>query len=431
MQSIEPKSSDSELGMSLYLTGSCMGTGGRIKVDIDDFVVREIPDLPVEKEAGRFLVCRVTARNWETNRLIRELSRRLAISRKRIGFAGTKDKRGVTTQFMTFEGVERDLVRALNIRDLNIEPMHRAARAITLGNLWGNEFDIVIRECQMSGNELESTARTVLDNITSAGGFPNFFGVQRFGSLRPNTHIVGLRIIKKDFEGAVHAYAGNPGSGEDEEVRRARTLFDSGGPISEVLSILPGVMTFEKTMLQYLQKHPGDFVGSLRQLPPNMLMMFVHAVQAKLFNEIICDRIISGVPLDRPVVGDIVLAARETGVPDRERQIKVDERNLVAVAEQVGRGFGFVSGILFGWQPVFADGIQGIIERKVVERNDLKEQDFIVPEIGECTSSGSRREMLSPLHELRMEVDDNSLKLHFKLIKGSYATSLLREITKN
>ena len=46
---------------------------------------------------------RVTATNWETNRLVRHLSKILGISRNRIGFAGTKDKRAVTTQLMSFE----------------------------------------------------------------------------------------------------------------------------------------------------------------------------------------------------------------------------------------------------------------------------------------------------------------------------------------
>lgn len=431
MQNFSPKASDVDLGMSLYMTQALMGTGGRIKSEADDFIVDELPDLPDPSDGGRFLVCRVTAKNWETNRLIRELSRRLSISRKRIGFAGSKDKRGITSQFMTFEDVDKQSVESLSVRDVTLEPLHRAARPITLGNLWGNEFNILIRDCELSGVELASAAGGIIDSIRKTGGFPNFFGVQRFGSLRPNTHLVGLKIVKKDFEGAVHAYAGNPGSSEEQSVREARILFDQGGSPSEVLALLPNVMTFEKTMLQHLARKPDDYVGALRQLPPNMLMMFVHALQGRLFNEIICERILAGLPLNRPVAGDIVLAARESGIPDRERQIGVKQDNLNAVSLQVSRGHGFVSAILFGWQPAFADGRQGEIERAVVEKHGLEADDFVVPEIGECSSSGSRREVLSPLEDIALEVDGNTLRLRFRLVKGSYATSLLREITKN
>ncbi len=417
--------------MALYLSAHLRGTGGRIKVGAEDFIVSEVPDLPAKKEDGRFLICRVGSTNWETNRLIRELSRRLSISRKRIGFAGTKDKRAVTHQFMSFDGVGPEIITSLNVRDVTIEPIHRSARQISIGDLWGNDFDVVVRDCDVFGSELLSSAKAIFDSLSAEGGFPNFFGVQRFGSLRPNTHLVGLKIIKKDFEGAVHAYAGNPGESEDETVRRARLMFDGGESPSDVLSVLPGVMTFERTMLQHLVSHPGDYIGSLRQLPPNMLMMFVHALQGKLFNEIICDRIRAGLRLDTPEIGDIILAARENGLPDRERRITVDGTNIEAVREQVRLGHGFVSAILFGWKPLFAGGVQGEIERKTVERNGLHPEDFIVPEIAECTSSGSRREMLSPVHDLNMEADGNKLKLHFRLFKGSYATSLLREVMKN
>lgn len=431
MHSIQPKSSDVELGMSLYLTAGKRGTGGRIKSAPDDFIVREIPDLPSAKEDGRYLICSVEARNWETNRLVRELSRRLQISRRKIGFAGTKDKRGVTTQHMSFDGVDAAQVESLSIRDVTINALHRSARSLSIGDLWGNDFDVVIRDCDLSGPALEAAARSVLDEITRIGGFPNFFGVQRFGSLRPNTHIVGLRIVKRDFEGAVHSYAGNPGDVEDESVRMARTMFDNGRPPSEVLAVLPSVMTFEKTMIQHLEKHPGDYVGSLRSLPPNMLMMFVHALQGWLFNKIICERMTAGMMLERPIAGDIVLAARDNGLPDRERMIRVGTGNMASVSDQVRKGFGFVSAILFGWEPVFADGEPGRVERGVVERSGLKPEDFIVPEIAECTSSGSRREILSPLREFRLSTEGNSIRLAFRLVRGSYATSLLREITKN
>ena len=36
--------------------------------------------------------------NWDTHHLVREMSRRLRISQKRFGWAGTKDKRAVTSQ---------------------------------------------------------------------------------------------------------------------------------------------------------------------------------------------------------------------------------------------------------------------------------------------------------------------------------------------
>lgn len=429
MQKPEPSPVEQELGMHVYLTGSD-GVGGSIKNEVEDFIVDEIPLLPASRDDGHFLICRVTSTNWETNRLIREISRRLQISRKRIGFAGTKDKRGVTSQYMSFEDVDVAAVSSLRISDVSVDAVQRSPRALSLGDLLGNSFRIRIRECRFSDRLLEEKAQRVLSEIRDAGGFLNFFGIQRFGSLRPNTHTVGLKIVRRDFEGAVHAYAGTPSDREGEEVREARMLFDSGAPAGEVLKSMPRVMVFERILLEHLDSNPGDFVGALRKLPQNLLMMFVHALQGKLYNEMISERVTRCVSLNRAVVGDIVLASTEHGLPDRDRRIDVSATNIDAVNRQIGMGNGFISALLLGWESVFAGGPQGEIEREVAERNCLSGQDFIVPEIGECSSSGSRREILAPVKAVSVHADGNDLLLEFSLFRGTYATSLLREIIK-
>ena len=429
MQKTTPPPLEQQLGMCLYLTGS-EGVGGSIKNEAEDFIVDEIPLLPAVRDDGRFLICKVTSRNWETNRLIREISRRLQISRKRIGFAGTKDKRGVTSQYISFEDVSADSVSSLQLSDTTIEAVQRSSRSLSLGDLQGNSFHIRIRECNFSGSTLLEKAERIVSELTAAGGFPNFFGIQRFGSLRPNTHLVGLKIVKKDFEGAVHAYAGTPSDRESDEVREARKLFDGGAPAGEVLRSMPRVMVFERILLSHLASNPGDFVGALRELPQNLLMMFVHALQGKLFNEMISERIRNALPLDRAIDGDVVLAATQEHLPDRERQIRVSSINIDAVNRQIAMGNGFVSGALFGSDSVYAGGLQGKIEEDVVANNHLSAQDFIVPEIAECSSTGSRREILAPVKSIRMHEEGNDLLLEFSLFRGSYATSLLREIMK-
>ena len=421
--------SDIAIGMRVYLTHS-EGIGGAIKNEADDFIVDEIPILPQQKEGGRYSICKVTVRNWETNRLIREISRRLHISRKRIGFAGTKDKKGITSQFMSFEDVDENALRSLDISDVDIQYIQRSGRKLNIGDLWGNRFSIRIRDCDYSGASLIDRAEAVISELRANGGFANFFGVQRFGSIRPNTHIVGYRIAKRDFKGAVHAYAGNPSGNESEAVRHARTLFDEGWNPADILHSMPDVMVFEKMLIGHLSTHPDDYIGALRLLPSNLLMMFTHALQSKLFNDIISMRIERHLPLNSAIEGDIVLPADARHLPDRDRLITVNPTNISSVNNQISIGNGFVSGLLFGYKSVFATGLHGNIEKEVVRINGLNEDDFIVPEISECTSAGSRREILSPLTGVEISADVNSLLLKFDLVRGSYATSLLREIMK-
>ena len=86
---------EADIGMRYYLSPTG-GTGGRLKASAQDFIVKEISNRPPEKD-GKFTIADVTSTNWETNRLVRLLARSLYISREKIGFAGTKDKRAVTT----------------------------------------------------------------------------------------------------------------------------------------------------------------------------------------------------------------------------------------------------------------------------------------------------------------------------------------------
>ena len=75
----------------------------------EDFLVEEIP--PEKKQtSGPFLICRLTKRNWELQHAIKEIAKRLGISHRRIGFAGTKDRNAVTTQWISLYNVTPEQV---------------------------------------------------------------------------------------------------------------------------------------------------------------------------------------------------------------------------------------------------------------------------------------------------------------------------------
>ena len=100
------------------------------------------------KENGEYAIATGTTRNWETNRLIRIMSRSLGMSRTRIGFAGTKDKRAITTQLKSFRCPAEDLAK-VQLKDVAISDVYTGSRAIQLGDLSGNSFEITVRDCTM------------------------------------------------------------------------------------------------------------------------------------------------------------------------------------------------------------------------------------------------------------------------------------------
>ena len=411
----------------LYTDGQ--GIGGRLKRSPDDFLVEEVSAYPPRSEGGAYTIAKVTAQNWEMNRLVRQLSKSLGIARERIGFAGTKDKRAITSQLMSFP-VPAERLMMLQLHQITISEPYPAKRGITIGDLIGNAFTIRVTDTELRGSELSNAVAATAEQLEAVGGFPNFFGVQRFGAVRPITHEVGRWIVKGDMEKAVMTYAANPLPNEREDGREARRRLQEDRDFEQALGYYPKIMTFEKTMIGHLSRQPGDYAGAIATMPSNLQMMFVHAYQSLLFNRMLSERIRRGLPLDLPIEGDVVLPTDRNGLPQHDCGVPVTADNLDLVEKQVRQGKAFVSGVLFGTESVLAEGEMGDIERSVIEKEGLRGEDFMVPQLHQCSSKGTRRELLGSVRDFRFKAEEDVVTFSFTLNKGCYATSLLREYLK-
>ena len=122
------------------------GIGGVLKSRVADFRVDEIATTITLNPKGRFTVAKITLTNWETNRFCNNLAKKLGISRNRIFFAGTKDKRAVTSQIFVIDAPQFK-VAEIEIPDVVIEVLGRTHQKIGFGNHRGNRFTIVVRGC--------------------------------------------------------------------------------------------------------------------------------------------------------------------------------------------------------------------------------------------------------------------------------------------
>ena len=419
------------IGMLYYLSDT-EGTGGRLKARPEDFVVKEISSLPEPADNGKYTIAKVTARNWETNHMIRLMSREMSISRERIGFAGTKDKRAVTTQLMSFEG-PMSLLDKIDLQDLSISDAYTARRKIQIGDLIGNDFEIRVSNLTRPRSEVDSICNEVVSQINKMKGFPNYFGVQRFGVIRPITHKVGEYIIRGDFEGAVRCYVTDPAGpmSYDTVAAKTRKILKETKDWAGMSRIIPDSMSFEKGLVGYLGDNPGDWVGAIATLPTNLQMMFVHAYQSYLFNLMLSERIARGIPLDRPIVGDLVIPLDSDGTPHHENTILTTAKNIDLVERQIKLKKAFISITLYGSKSVLAEGEMGEIERKILDEHHLTAENFVVPGLSHCSSEGSNREVLCPVKNLKYTPEEETYKVSFSLPKGNYATCLMREFMKS
>jgi tRNA pseudouridine13 synthase len=215
----------------------------KIKQIDEDFIVKEIFDLKKKKLSDEFSNDKPFAyflmkkKNWTTLRAVDLISESTHIPANRIGFAGNKDKNAITEQYISIKNGKKQFEN-LKFKNLRITFIGYSNEPVSLGDLTGNEFEIVVRN-------LEKTAEPkMFDKI------PNYFGEQRFSK---NNCTVGKLIIQKDFKQAAELLAKNE--------------TDLGPQISD-----------------FLKRNPRNYVGAIRLLPIKILKLYIHAYQSFLWN---------------------------------------------------------------------------------------------------------------------------------------------------
>jgi len=423
---------EQQIGIELFWTDH-PGVGGKLRTYPEDFQVTELFSYPPKVEDGRFLIAEVSCKNWETNTLIHEFADRLHVSQRRISFAGTKDKRSYSTQLMSFENISPEQLSSAILPNVRIQNLYRSSIPVRIGDLQGNRFDIIVRN--IASTVSVGQLHPLIGELQEHGGFPNFYGIQRFGAIRSITHLVGKYIVADDIEKAVMIYVAHPVPGEQEETYTLRESLEKNRDYAHAFHAYPARLNFEKAILNKLIKNPTDFVSALKELPKNLLMMFVHAYQSYLFNQMLSERLRRGLPIDQAIPGDLISPMRHSIVQDEF--LPVSQMNIEKVNQQLLKKKAVVTGLLIGSDPCFASGEMGEIEHVVLEHERINPKDFIIPEIPYLSSTGSRRALLAVLPSLdwKLQPDDlfpnkQTLRLRFELQKGCYATSLLREIMK-
>ncbi len=429
---------ESTVGIEYYVSDTD-GTGGRLRASPEDFRVREresfdVDVRPVDAHTGSYphLVFRATLSRWDTNDFASALSNHLGISRERVSWAGTKDKHAVTTQLFSVK-LETDELPSFD--GTEIEVLGRAGRPILFGDLAGNEFELVVRDAERPENvdpiadELRAFAA---DGDGNSDGdeiaVPNYFGQQRFGSMRPITHRVGLDIVRGDWESAAVRYVCETSDREPESTREAREYVAETHDWQAALDRLPGRLRYERAIAARLAESdegPDDYREALERLPTNLQRMFVNAAQSFAFNRMLSARLERKLPFGRPVEGDVVCFTDRSGLPDSGRTQLVDAGRVETVQRHCERGRAFVTAPLVGTATEFGAGAPAEIARGVLDDLDLERADFSLP--GEFDSTGTRRAVRVTTE---LDVGDDPLTLSFSLPKGSYATVVAREFLK-
>ena len=435
------------LGIEVYASKS-LGIGGRIRQVPEDFIVEEIlvdgsraEVQPIKTEqpsvSGRYLTCVLVKRDWDTLLAIKEVSKRLGISYESIQMAGIKDAKAVTAQHISIGGVSRERVSRFRIRDLILYPVRFSNEKISPHLLWGNQFHISVRGITHSSSAIKQRVENVQKELSYLGGFPNFFGHQRFGTLRPITHLVGSSLVRGELEKAALTFLAQPSPHEHPEAREARQQLQDTRDFRAATRYFPRHLEYERLMLGHLSKQPRDYVGAFRRLPLKLRKLFVQAYQAYLFNRFLSQRIQGGIPMNEAQVGDHVVKLDSHGLPTSEStQVTAQSRSDIREALEEGRARIAIP--LAGFRQKASNGSQGEIEKSILEMEKVAPKDFRISPMPEISAAGGLRTILAPIINLTIEMvsqdsanaSKRKISLDFMLNRGSYATILLREFMK-
>jgi tRNA pseudouridine13 synthase len=150
---------------------------GRLRVEPEDFVVREMPICEPDG-AGEHVWLWVRKRNANTDWVARQLARFAGVAPRDVSYAGMKDRRAVTEQWFSIQlpGRADPDWSALQVEGVEILRAERHSRKLKRGALRGNVFAVRIREVVGDRALLESRLSEI-----ARRGIPNYFGEQRFG----------------------------------------------------------------------------------------------------------------------------------------------------------------------------------------------------------------------------------------------------------
>ena len=425
---VEPDTLDWMLGMRFYLTAED-GMGGILKEKPEDFIVEELSTQDLSPDGG-YLILNLEKRDWEMHNLVRAISRILRISKNRINWAGTKDKRALTRQRISIWKVEEWEIERLRLEGVKLDVIGRSRKKVALGNLQGNRFEITVRGVDPGGDELESRLLRVQDAIREVGGVINYFGYQRFGIQRPINHLAGELILRGEFKKAVMLFLTATFGSEDRVVEAAREYIRETEDFKRGLELMPQGLHIERTMLHALVNNPGDYPGAFLALPKQLYLIFIHAYQSYVFNLIVSARLEEGLGFNESHEGDIVCFADEHGFPNAKKWQIVRKGEVDGINNLIKRGRAFITAPLIGFDTTVAEGVEGEIEHRILEKLDIDLEAFRMVNASEFASKGLRREIKLLVDPSFKVLGDRDVRFSFTLPKGGYATTVLREFMK-
>ncbi|XP_028412402.1 pseudouridylate synthase 7 homolog [Dendronephthya gigantea] len=405
------------------------------------------------KERGEYCHFVLYKENKDTMQAINLLAKFLKIKPDRFAFAGTKDGRAITVQCVSVFRIDARNLLGLNkvLNNIHVGNFEFKKTPLKLGDLKGNRFVVVLRDIDAT-EQLITTSMTSLNSL----GFINYYGLQRFGTMKNATQAIGLCLLQSKWSEAIDLILGSRCE-QDDVLCKAYEHWIKTRNAKESLHMFQGKKCLETFLLEGLVKFGNDLVSAVKVLPRNTRLMYVHAYQSYIWNVAVSKRIQElGLKV---AIGDLVFNETEsTSLLDEHvssepvKFVTSEDINLYTIHDVIMP--------LPGYDVIYPDhSVKACYEELLSHDNlDIKNMRH---KVKDYSLSGAYRHMVVKPESLSWEItcyDDptvslvetdydrmmgvtkpavscsdgkyKALRMEFTLPSSSYATMLVREILK-
>ena len=394
-------------GMDFYST-DFKGCGESIKDKNEDFQVFELLDSSISNQISKVQtkyykipIYVLEKNNIDSSHAIHKIFQKM---RTKLRILGLKDAKAITLQYAT--GQSSKVIQNMDTGDVKLKLIGFLAFPLKKSNLVGNRFKI-----RISYADCEYISKHASDFY----GIANYYGLQRFGSERLVTHLVGREIIRKNFRAALELYLCYTTKYDSKFSKEIRNKCLDQKNYKSVLKVMPKGMDIERIILSALMEGKSD-VAALRSIPVAMRRFFIHSFQSYLFNKCISRAMQDGESLSKTNRDDLCFEIGNgfaLGKLYRSEGTE-KEKNVVPAIQLAGYGLKNSGG---RFEKI---SIEILKEEKIIPR------DFYINELQELSIEGGYRQTTLMTHGFSSDQG----KIEFTLPVGAYATTLLREIMK-
>lgn len=405
--------------------------------------------LNIDEVKSIYLNFRLCKYNVEHSIAIQYIADRIGCHINDITYAGIKDRRAKTLQYCclsvstkhiakykTFNLSEDEIIRRItrkgieglvslanpfyfhgsskdnSIKDdiayLFVDSITPATQPMFKGQLWGNQFHILLRNISMNSSSSSSSVIPILRNritIIEKFGFPNYFGSQRMGwndssiikdtnhlpvcstivegietslDFIPQGVLAGIYLVRNCYEDVVNVIilgqTSNCAMKKYRElvnyqtsfttIEKAQQMFLDNKPLQEVIKAFPNSCQREISILQSLKKlydnidtNPIDFKVLMNQIPYNLRNLWINASQSWFWNQMVSYRIQKFGHM--PMLGDLI---------DMEGIRLLTEDDLETYKENIDQLMACVVYPLYGSKIIYPSNEYGDLYKAMLQR---------------------------------------------------------------